>query len=72
VAKTFDWTADSARVLVEAVLDGVPGKLPGGEFLGGRVNLARSERPVGIGERPNHGFLNRAGASRDLTLQLSP
>jgi hypothetical protein len=68
VAKTLDWTADSARVLVKAVLDGVPGKLRRGRFLGGRVNLAGPERPVGIGERLNHGLLNSACAWRDLAL----
>jgi hypothetical protein len=40
VTDTLDWAVRPARVLVQAVLDGVPGNRRSGEFLGCYMDLA--------------------------------
>jgi len=47
VANSLDRAIKSACVLVQAVLNGVPGKRRFGRFLGGSVDLAGPQRPVG-------------------------
>jgi hypothetical protein len=68
VTDALDWATDSAGVLVETVLDGVPRERRRGQFLGGRVHLARSERPAGVFERADHRSLDSAGAARNLVV----
>lgn len=66
----LDRAASSAGVLVQAVLDRVPGKRRLGEFLGRRVDFAGAERPIGCRENPEDGFLNRASPWPNLALRL--
>ena len=70
VADTFDRTAGSTGALVQAVLDGVPGKRFADQLLGGGVDLASPQRPIGRREHLDHGLLNSTGPTRNLALYL--
>ena len=70
VADSFVRAARSAGVVVQAVLDGVPGKRRAGEFLGGRMDLAGPKRPIRGREYPDHCLLNSAGPAPDFALKL--
>jgi hypothetical protein len=57
-------------VLVQAVLDSVPAERHSDQFLGGGVDLARSERPISSHEHADYGILNSARAGPQLALRL--
>ena len=70
VADSFVRAARSAGVVVQAVLDGVPGQRRAGEFFGGRMDLACPKRPIRGREYPDHCLLNSAGPAPDFALKL--
>jgi hypothetical protein len=70
VGDPADRAIGPAGILVQAILDGVPGEGHFGKFLGGLVDLAGPQWPLGSREYSNHRLLNGAGPSPDLALRL--
>ena len=70
VPNSFDRTVEAASVLLQAVLDGVPGERCSGQFLGGRVDLAGPQRLVGCRKHMDHCLLDSAGSPSQLALRM--